>query len=316
MRAASLAIVAIVSSLAGCGYRGPVLPPSPQIPDTIRDLAVTERSDQLVITFDTPARTTDNLPIKRFSEIELRIGAAAYQLPLPPPNNPDDPHPHHITKTVPASEWIHQHIAVDVRTSVKQHDHYSQWSNRVALDVIPPLAAPELQAKATKAGFLLTWKSEEGLHYQIFRQGPNDKAPVQIATADASPYVDTTSQWDTSYGYSIVAQKEAAESLPSKSVRAESADVFPPAVPASITALAAPDSIEVSWSRSPDADLKGYYVYRSVDGGKLEWLHDLLALPSFSDHNVQHGHTYQYAVSAIDQKGNESEKSKPVEVKF
>jgi fibronectin type 3 domain-containing protein len=72
----------------------------------------------------------------------------------------------------------------------------------------------------------------------------------------------------------------------------------------------------VSWSRSPDSDLKGYYVYRSVDGAPFERQGDLISLPTFSDHNVQHGKMYRYVVSAVDQKGNESGKSSAAEVSF
>ncbi len=290
-----------------------------------------EQGDRLVITFDTPPRTTDSLAIKRFSEIDLRIGlditpfdfdrwadsATAYELPIPPPNDPDDPKPHPISKTLPASTWQGKRIAVLVRTAVKKTGHYSQWSNRVVLEVVPPLKPPVVQAKATKKGYMLTWASERpGLQYDIFRKTPTDKTAVQIGTADASPYVDTTSQWDMPYVYSVVAREGSAASLPSEPVHIESADIFPPAVPASITALAGPESIEVSWSRSPDADLKGYYLYRSVDGGAFAKQGDLLLLPAFSDHNVQHGHKYRYAVSAVDQKGNESAKSATAEVKF
>jgi fibronectin type 3 domain-containing protein len=148
------------------------------------------------------------------------------------------------------------------------------------------------------------------------RKGPNDKSPVQIGTAEKPEYVDTTSQWDTPYTYTVVAQQGSAESLPSTPVAVIYADKFPPSIPATVTALAAPDSIEVSWSRSPESDLKGYYVYRSVDGGPFVRQGDLINLPVYSDHKVEHGKTYRYAISATDQKNNESEKSAAAEVVF
>jgi fibronectin type 3 domain-containing protein len=39
-------------------------------------------------------------------------------------------------------------------------------------------------------------------------------------------------------------------------------------------------------------------------------------LPTYSDRNVQHGKTYRYAVSAVDQKNNESAKSMVAEVAY
>ncbi len=219
-----------------------------------------------------------------------------------------------MTKSVPASEWRGQRVAVAVRTSIKKTDHYSPWSNRVVLEVIPPLQRPVIKAEATKDGYLLTWPAERpGLHYEVFRQGPNEHTPVQLGTADSPVYVDSTAQWDTPYTYTVVAQIDSAESLPSEPKSVDHPDTFPPAVPASITALAGPASIEISWARSPDADLKGYYVYRSVGGGPLVRLGDLINLPTYSDRSVEHGKTYTYAVSAIDQKGNESAKSAATE---
>jgi fibronectin type 3 domain-containing protein len=110
--------------------------------------------------------------------------------------------------------------------------------------------------------------------------------------------------------------KGTAESLPSKPFVITAVDVFPPKVPASITALTAANSVEVSWERSPDADLKGYYLYRSANGRSFERQGNLLTLPTYSDHNVEHGKAYRYAVSAVDQKGNESARSAVAEVAY
>lgn len=330
MRTGIAAISVSLLLSISCGYVGPVVPPSPQLPNPVRDLAVIERGDRILISFTTPPRTTDNLAIKRFSEIELRIGPAItpfdfvrwsaaakqYLLPVPPRNDPDDPKPFPRSDSIPVSDWEGQRLAIAVRTAVKE-SHSSSWSNVVRLTVIPPLQPPVIEAKATAGGIKLTFSDGgAGMLYRIFRQGPSDKAPVEIGTARKPEYVDTTSQYDIPYKYSAVAVKGGAESLPSQSILITAIDVFPPKVPASITALAAANSVEVSWERSPDADLKGYYLYRSVNGGPLERLGNLITLPTYSDHNVEHGKAYRYAVSAVDQKNNESAKSAIAEVAY
>lgn len=317
--------------LCDCGYVGPVVPPSPELPGAVADLSVTEQGDKIRIKFSTPPRTTDNLPIKDFSEIDLRVGprpspfdlerwsASAKQYPILPPeaNDPDDPRPQPIEKTIPVSEWLGQSIAVAVRTAVKKRDHYSQWSNIVRLEIIPPLQPPSIKLEATAQGVKITWPAEgEGSHYEVYRQRAGDKEPAQIGTAERNEYVDTTAQYETPYRYSVVAVKGSAASLPSASEPITAIDTFPPSVPASITGLATPNSIEVSWQRSPESDLKGYYIYRSVDGGPFTRQGDLLTLPTYSDHNIEHGRTYRYEVSAADQKNNESGKSAAAEVSF
>jgi fibronectin type 3 domain-containing protein len=93
-------------------------------------------------------------------------------------------------------------------------------------------------------------------------------------------------------------------------------DIYAPSVPTGVTALAAPNSIELSWHRSPESDLKGYFVYRSVNGGPYQQIGGLQTLPTFSDHQVERGKTYSYELNSVDQKNNLSDKSAPVEVHY
>ena len=183
--------------------------------------------------------------------------------------------------------------------------------------MIPPLPRPQVKCEATREGYKLTWPEEAaGARYDVLRQGPGEKAPAAVGVAEKPEYVDTTSQWDTPYSYTVIAKQGAAESLPSNPVKANHPDTFAPSVPASVVALAGPDSVEVTWSRSPEADTKGYYVYRSTNGGPFERQGDLVAIPTFSDRKVEHGKTYRYAISAVDGKNNISENSAPAEVAF
>ena len=308
-----------------------MLPPSPQLPTAVTDLAVFERGDQLLITFSTPPRTTDNLPIKEFGQIDLRVGPAItpfdlarwaanakrYDVVFPPPNDPDNPLPQPMSQTVAIADWVGHRVAVAVRTSVKEKDHFSQWSNVARIEVIPVLNPPSIKLTPTAQGIRVSWtQAEPGITYEVFRQGPNDKEATSVGTTDKAEFIDTTSLYDTPYQYQAIARKGGAESLPSSTETITAVDVFPPSIPTGVTALATPGTIELSWQRSPESDTKGYYVYRSVNGGKFERVGDLVNVPTFSDHQVQHGNTYQYAISAVDQKNNESERSHPEDVHF
>lgn len=103
-------------------------------------------------------------------------------------------------------------------------------------------------------------------------------------------------------------------------VRADVLDVFPPSVPTGVAAVAtAPGpgaehiepSIDLSWQPVTDPDLAGYIVYRRE--ATTEWQRispaEPVIGPAFHDAHVTPGHTYIYAVSAVDQSGHESARS-------
>ncbi len=318
--------------LLGCGYPGPVLPPSPEIPPPITDLAAVERGDKIIVTFRTPARTTDNVPIKRFNQIDLRIGPAlvpfdfqswavtARQYPLepPPPNDPVDPQPIAMTTPIPLEGLLDKHVAIAVRTSIKRGDYFSSWSNRIVLDVTRPLSPPtHLNAEASAPGVVLEWQAvDTAKAYRILRQAPVDKTPVEIGNAGQAHYVDTTSQFDVPYSYQVIALNGNAESLPSELAAITPKDTFAPTVPSRVTALAGPESVELSWQRSPEGDVAGYYVYRSVNDGPFERQGGIVSLPAFSDRKVEHGKTYRYQISSVDKANNESARSALTGVTF
>jgi hypothetical protein len=103
-------------------------------------------------------------------------------------------------------------------------------------------------------------------------------------------------------------------------VRVEAIDVFPPAVPSALAAVAnAADSsavslapsIDLSWQPVAEADLAGYAVYRRESDETWQRISPAQPVvgPGFHDPHVQPGHTYRYAVTAIDQGGHESARS-------
>jgi hypothetical protein len=325
------AVTLLAFTLTSCGYVGPVLPPSPELPQAVTDLSVIERGDRLFIAFTTPARTTDSLPVEHFSQVDLRLGtyqtpfdfnawaaaATAYQLPPPPAADPSNPLAISMNQQIPVADWVGKRVAIAVRTAVKKKDHFSAWSNRAVINVVAPIPPPVIHVTSTAKGVLVSWQPSPGAtDYRVSRKAAADNAPVQLGVSQTNNYLDEGSQYDTPYVYTVVAAHDLAESLPSRPESITATDTFAPSVPSGMTALAGPNSIEVSWQRSPESDLKGYFIYRSVDNGPFEKIGDLLTVPTFSDRNVQHGKTYRYQVSATDQKNNTSERSTPAEVSY
>ncbi len=309
------------------------MPPSPNIPAGIKDLTAVQRGTKIEVAFHTPPRTTDNMAIKKFSEIELRIGppnvpfdfetwaagATEYSLTPPPAGDPLDPKPLPMSTSVAVDSFVGQRVLVAVRTAIRPgDDHYSSWSNRVFLEIVPAVATPSnIKIAASAEGVVLDWPPVKAADsYRILRQAAGENTLTEIGTSKTPHFLDTTSQFDVAYLYQVIALNSGAESLPSDLLSITPVDTFPPSVPSNVAALAGPESVEVSWQRSPEADTAGYYVYRSTDGGAFERQGDIVTLPAFSDRKVEHGKTYRYQISAVDQKKNESERSPAVEVGF
>ena len=104
-------------------------------------------------------------------------------------------------------------------------------------------------------------------------------------------------------------------------VRVEVLDVFPPDVPTGLAAVATAAgagteaSIDLSWQPGTETDLAGYAVYRREGDNAWQRISpaEPLIAPAFRDKQIQPGHTYRYAVSAIDQGGHESARSAEAE---
>lgn len=311
--------VALSLLLAGCGYVGEPLPPSLGIPNRIADLSVVERGARLVIRLTVPELTTDGVVLRKVERLELRAGAAG-QGPFDLgtwaararaiDNQLSQPGPAQLE--IPARDWVGDELIFAARAWGRK-GRASQWSNLVVFRVAPPLAQPAgLQAEAVPEGVRLTWQAAPGAAFRVLRNG------AEVALADASPWVDAATEYGKTYRYAVQAFLKAAEpaveSELSEPAEITPLDRFPPAVPVGLAGVASVQSIELSWERNTEPDLKGYYLYRSVDEGPFERLGEMLETPVASDRAVQAGRRYRYAVSAVDRLGNESARSAPVEI--
>ena len=136
-------------------------------------------------------------------------------------------------------------------------------------------------------------------------------------------FLDQNLDWEKTYFYhgTVVSEMPApgkpaveVEGDDTPDVKVFAHDVFPPAVPTGLQAVfSGPGQqpfIDLIWSPVTDADLAGYNIYRH-EGGKvpMKLNSELVKTPAFRDTQVASGQTYFYSVTAVDQRGNESERS-------
>jgi len=233
--------------------------------------------------------------------------------------------------------------SIRTRASEKK---YSEPSN-VAYLLIRPALDPiaDLKTQVTQPAIVLSWTAPQKTltgssppvaGYRIYRaesdsqaagnvSGPKLKSPLaKIGESDSPSFQDNQFEFGKTYVYSVrsitVPSTEAVESADSNLAIVTPQDVFPPAAPQGLVVAlvpgqaGAPAVLELSWAVSPETDIAGYNVYKSEEAGTsgTRANADLLLTPAFRDMNVQPGHRYFYAVTALDRSGNESPRSEAV----
>jgi hypothetical protein len=308
--------------LSGCGYNGDPSYPLLNIPDKVKDLRAVQRGATIVYQFTVPDLTTEGKQA-RIGDVEIRIGEAGGDpfdegawaaRSIRVGANPDPAG--HVRGEIPANPWVGKDVALAVKVRGENRKDLG-WSGFELLTVIDPLATPsKLRADPVAPGVRVSWSGPVG-QYRVFRRGPVDKELLLHATVDGLEWVDTATEYGKSYRYVVQGAKKTgraeAESEPSEPVEVTPIDRFPPATPTGLSAIAAAEKIELVWERNTEGDLAGYRVFRAAAGGEFEKAADVEA-PAYSDMRLEAGKVYRYAVSAVDQLGNESARSEPIEI--
>ena len=361
----------------GCGTPGAPLPPSLKLPDPVTDLSASRTGNQVSLTWTMPKKNTDKLLLKGNLPVCVCRGEGAgacasvtSKLSFAPGTEGA------FTETLPPALATGAPRALTYFIELKNRNGRSAGLSNSAVVLAGEAPGPVagLEAQVRKDGVALRWTPQSAATQQSTptairlrrkllapptakpHQGLLAPAPEPLeqsllvdssAQAGRAPYraLDKEIRFGQTYEYR--AQRVARIPVGSQTlelagelsapVRVQALDVFPPAVPTGLAAVAttgengaepaaqnAPPNaplyaIDLSWQPVTDADLAGYAVYRCEGGGAGEVVWQRispagpLVPPAFRDTQVQPGHTYRYAVSAIDQGGHQSARSAETE---
>jgi hypothetical protein len=329
MRASVAIAAAPCLLLAGCGYVGDPKPPALEIPVGIQDLSVMQRGDRVFVQFTPSLKSTDGLVLRGLSGFDLRAGGPnpgnfhtaswadlAERLPL----TGDSPEP--VLAEYPATKWAGREVFFGVR-ALGPTGRPSGWSNIAVLSVVTAPPRPgALRAENQPKGVGLGWERAglpEGGAWQVFRRAGDEKESSSLGRTKDPFWLDTDVELGKKYAYTVVAVAPAgngeAASDPAGEVSIVPSDVFAPDPPSGFEALQSLNTIELTWKRGSETDLKAWQVWRAEGAAALSKLGEPVAIPSFSDAKVEPGKSYRYAVSSLDESGNESKPCSPVELK-
>ena len=347
---------AIALALAGCGTPGAPLPPSLKLPVPVTDLSAVRAGNQISLTWTMPKKTTDKLLLK--GNVAVRVCRKEGAGPCTPASAPllmapESDGVFSETLPTPLASGPPRALTYFVELTNARRRSAGLSNAAVAVAGAAPSAVTGLTARVRKDGIALHWTPDDPgyairLHRKLLASPPETKSKAQSGLFAPSPEpveqnllveaalqaapdraLDKAIRFGQIYEYS--AQRVARLALEGQAVelageisppvRIEALDVFPPAVPTGLAAVAtlgengAETAIDLSWQAGADADLAGYAVYRHEANGTWQRISPAQPLvgPAFHDTTVRPGHSYRYAVTAIDQGGHESARSAEAE---
>jgi hypothetical protein len=217
---------------------------------------------------------------------------------------------------------------------MNDHGRSAGLSNQVFIPLAPTIEPPShLSAGVSAEGVRLSWSgavlpaAPTGVtyRYRIERRPAGAGGYITLNDVEPEPngsYLDQTFEWETKYEYRITSLTQVRASGREASVEGDDSapvsvftkDIYPPSQPVGLQAVFSSVGqkpfIDLTWAPNSETDVAGYNVYRRSNGTGLQKLNPKpIQVPSFRDDNVQPGTKYQYAVSAIDLRGNESQVS-------
>lgn len=334
---------AICCALAGCGTPGAPLPPSLNLPQRVTDLDAVRAGNQVTLTWTMPMRTTDKLLLK--GPVTARVCWTETTAPCAPagekPFAPESAAS--FTAALPAALTSGTPRPVRFFVELMNRNQRSAGMSNPAVILAgeAPAAVTGLAAEVHNRGVVLRWTAgdpHDAIHLLRTLLNPPAKknegplsAPPEplnedlLVDRDSGMAIDKDIRFGHAYAYraqrvarvEVDSQTHELAGPTSAPVQVNAQDVFPPAVPTGLAAVATaaadgvPASIDLSWQPDAEPDVAGYRVYRREAQGGWERISggQLVVGPAFHDANVQAGQTYAYGVTAVDTRGNESARS-------
>jgi hypothetical protein len=189
----------------------------------------------------------------------------------------------------------------------------------------PPAGGAQMPSAAEKAGPAPAVTGEAAAEgprtsgFLVYRRlgGAAYDAPLVEEPLERRTLRDTLVPRGTTACYvvrAVASTQPLVESAPSNEACTEVRDIAAPAAPSGLAVLPREGGLEILWSPSGEPDLAGYRVYRAGPDGAPARLAEVgTGRAAWLDRTAERGVSYRYTVSAVDQSGNESGRTEPVE---
>lgn len=340
----ALAAVFLIVSLNGCGYKDNPLPPQQVVPRPIGDLRYQLTDKGVSLSWSYPTQTVTGDDISEISSFDIYRAVVPSEdycegCPIPfaaPVNIPGGSVPDEGRKTATYDSTL---LRPGNMYSFKVRSNAGWWAQSQDSNIVSflwniPAKAPEnLQAQAGDGVISLQWQPvtshrdgseiSEKILYKVYRSLGGGQFQPLGDPVDGAGFTDKTVNNGRKYFYKVqslsVYDQATVGGGESEIVTAVAIDRTPPVHPAGVRVVRTAKTIKIFWEPVEEKDLKGYRVYRRLDGEQPVMVGEVNApYVVFTDHAPpDKGVRVFYSVSSFDNQepANESVRSPEVMIK-
>ncbi len=336
-----------VAAAAGCGHRGPIAPPLPRWPNPPQEVGWRQRGERLEV--------NAKYQLLGLEGRRLRPPVRADVLRVTPKNAGDmagwdTPAREHEFARTATPVALAGFAAADLGQTVVKTDDLalaqlgppgpavlalvvqdksarSTLSPRVTLiPAVPPLAPLAVfEAAPEEKGVRLRWRAADDARVhvvRIYRWKEGAAAPWtpwRVAPAADGQTFDDAAQYGDDLNYEATAARDEkdvpVESSPVRVPLVAYRDVFPPAPPRDLDAVAETGRIRVLWRPGGSPDEAATIVERQEEGEEAFRRVATVETPDsfFTDADVKPERRYRYRLIAVDKLGNQTAPVGPTE---
>lgn len=313
------AILWLLCSLSGgCAKIGDPLPPLIHHPFTTDELQLVQVADRVDLLFAVPPGEIATVEVYRRPSTPVDVGNEVQRIAI---IRRED------LRKSSGSRFVFQDRPGSVRQAwyyalrfVNKQGRRSDFSRSVHTEPVAPAQPPsDLTEEVQEDQIIIRWRAPEA---NIDGSRPPHALGYLVNSehfVTETEYVDRDFRFNQERTYRLQAVARRLNPLIlsefSDTLTVVPRDVFPPAAPQNVTGLLWEGRIQLLWDANKELDLRGYVVYRGRDPNQIEKSSPLITINRYTDEAISSSDSWYYQVSAVDQLGNESEKSDRVSVK-
>jgi len=333
-----------------CGKKGPLLPPVKKVPQKIEIFELIQRGNEVILEWENPVAYIDGHPLSGIVKVEILLAREGEEFSewkdfekraeLVRTIHTEEFSELQIQKEDGSVGFLYSHeltmedltkkkltFGIRVREKKKSRQGFSDllslepkilslppqgvnltvFRDRIEIRWEPPEKNIDLSSPSRFKGYNIYRGEEDGLLHRLNSQPVKERK-----------YDDKDFRIGSVYRYYI--RTTAADSPPflesgdSEVIEILIEDTFAPAPPSGLVSVAVEDFISISWDANQEEDLAGYRVWRKVES-EAEYVlltPETIQENAYNDSTVEKNKRYYYAITALDESGNESPKSESV----